>query len=277
MKIMLDQSKKISTVDGTLEILKTLKSGPISEISLCKFNGIKSIIRVDFKWAYKLKINRKTEFDILNKINFIGLSPEIIYQDLSQGILIWTYIDAKDFRIVDETKLFLLRDLGVSLKKVHSVEVDKNLTNIFNDSIFFYEEILINEPNQNLINKGFNLYKRLCDDDIESVLSHNDLNKSNILFNQRFFFLDWEYASINHPYFDIATISVSFNLNLKDINTLWSGYDKNCSVLDIDKLHEWMTFSYFLDYMWRLSLVKVSDLSSGDLDIVTLERKIANF
>tara|TARA_B100000768_G_scaffold179696_1_gene197950 strand:- start:1103 stop:1936 length:834 start_codon:yes stop_codon:yes gene_type:complete len=277
MKIMLDQSKKISTVDGTLEILKTLKSGPISEISLCKFNGIKSIIRVDFKWAYELKINRKTEFDILNKINFIGLSPEIIYQDLSQGILIWTYIDAKDFRIVDETKLFLLRDLGVSLKKVHSVEVDKNLTNIFNDSIFFYEEILINEPNQNLINKGFNLYKRLCDDDIESVLSHNDLNKSNILFNQRFFFLDWEYASINHPYFDIATISVSFNLNLKDINTLWSGYDKNCSVLDIDKLHEWMTFSYFLDYMWRLSLVKVSDLSSGDLDIVTLERKIANF
>ena len=277
MKIMLDQSKKISTVDGTLEILKTLKSGPISEISLCKFNGIKSIIRVDFKWAYELKINRKTEFDILNKINFIGLSPEIIYQDLSQGILIWTYIDAKDFRIVDETKLFLLRDLGVSLKKVHSVEVDKNLTNIFNDSIFFYEEILINEPNQNLINKGFNLYKRLCDDDIESVLSHNDLNKSNILFNQRFFFLDWEYASINHPYFDIATISVSFNLNLKDINALWSGYDKNCSVLDIDKLHEWMTFSYFLDYMWRLSLVKVSDLSSGDLDIVTLERKIANF
>tara|TARA_B100000767_G_scaffold274902_1_gene309492 strand:- start:1103 stop:1936 length:834 start_codon:yes stop_codon:yes gene_type:complete len=277
MKIMLDQSKKISTVDGTLEILKTLKSGPISEISLCKFNGIKSIIRVDFKWAYELKINRKTEFDILNKINFIGLSPEIIYQDLSQGILIWTFIDAKDFRIVDETKLFLLRDLGVSLKKVHSVEVDKNLTNIFNDSIFFYEEILINEPNQNLINKGFNLYKRLCDDDIESVLSHNDLNKSNILFNQRFFFLDWEYASINHPYFDIATISVSFNLNLKDINTLWSGYDKNCSVLDIDKLHEWMTFSYFLDYMWRLSLVKVSDLSSGDLDIVTLERKIANF
>lgn len=277
MKIMLDQSKKISTVDGTLEILKTLKSGPISEISLCKFNGIKSIIRVDFKWAYELKINRKTEFDILNKINFIGLSPEIIYQDLSQGILIWTFIDAKDFRIVDETKLFLLRDLGVSLKKVHSVEVDKNLTNIFNDSIFFYEEILINEPNQNLINKGFNLYKRLCDDDIESVLSHNDLNKSNILFNQRFFFLDWEYASINHPYFDIATISVSFNLNLKDINTLWSGYDKNCSVLDIDKLHEWMTFSYFLDYMWRLSLVKVSDLSSGDLDIATLERKIANF
>jgi len=277
MKIMLDQSKKISTVDGTLEILKTLKSGPISEISLCKFNGIKSIIRVDFKWAYKLKINRKTEFDILNKINFIGLSPEIIYQDLSQGILIWTFIDAKDFRIVDETKLFLLRDLGVSLKKVHSVEVDKNLTNIFNDSIFFYEEILINEPNQNLINKGFNLYKRLCDDDIESVLSHNDLNKSNILFNQRFFFLDWEYASINHPYFDIATISVSFNLNLKDINALWSGYDKNCSVLDIDKLHEWMTFSYFLDYMWRLSLVKVSDLSSGDLDIATLERKIANF
>ena len=277
MKIMLDQSKKISTVDGTLEILKTLKSGPISEISLCKFNGIKSIIRVDFKWAYELKINRKTEFDILNKINFIGLSPEIIYQDLSQGILIWTFIDAKDFRIVDETKLFLLRDLGVSLKKVHSVEVDKNLTNIFNDSIFFYEEILINEPNQNLINKGFNLYKRLCDDDIESVLSHNDLNKSNILFNQRFFFLDWEYASINHPYFDIATISVSFNLNLKDINALWSGYDKNCSVLDIDKLHEWMTFSYFLDYMWRLSLVKVSDLSSGDLDIATLERKIANF
>ena len=276
MKIMLDLSKKLSSVDGTLELLKSLKSGPVSEIFLCKYNEIKSIIRIDFQWASKLKVNRQTEFNILNKINFIGLSPEILYQDLTLGILIWKFIDAKDFSLKDESKLFLLKDLGSNLKKVHSVKIDTKIKNIFADSLFFYEEILINELNQNLINKGLDLYKRLCDDDIELVLSHNDLNKSNILFNERFFFLDWEYSSLNHPYFDIATITASYNLKLNDINALWDGYAEN-TLLDLDKLNDWMVFSYLLDYMWRLSLIKVSDFSYEDLDIATLERKIANF
>ena len=199
-----------------------------------------------------------------------------MYQDLTQGILIWKFIDAKDFSLKDESKLFLLKDLGSNLKKVHSVKIDTKIKNIFADSLFFYEEILINELNQNLINKGLDLYKRLCDDDIEFVLSHNDLNKSNILFNERFFFLDWEYSSLNHPYFDIATITASYNLKLNDINALWDGYAEN-TLLDLDKLNDWMVFSYLLDYMWRLSLIKVSDFSYEDLDIATLERKIANF
>ena len=49
------------------------------------------------------------------------------------------------------------------------------------------------------------------------------------------------------------------------------------TLLDLDKLNDWMVFSYLLDYMWRLSLIKVSDFSYEDLDIATLERKIANF
>ena len=96
------------------------------------------------------------------------------------------------------------------------------------------------------------------------------------MFNERFFFLDWEYSSLNHPYFDIATITASYNLKLNDINALWDGYAEN-TLLDLDKLNDWMVFSYLLDYMWRLSLIKVSDFSYEDLDIVTLERKIANF
>ena len=57
-------------------------------------------------------------------------------------------------------ELFLLKYLGSNLKKVHSVKIDTKIKNIFADSLFFYEEILINELNQNLINKGLDLYKR---------------------------------------------------------------------------------------------------------------------
>ena len=48
MKLMQKIDKKIASVDHKIEIISSLKIDLISQIFLCNFNDIKSVIRVDF-------------------------------------------------------------------------------------------------------------------------------------------------------------------------------------------------------------------------------------
>ena len=45
--------KEVALKNHKLEIIKIIKSGPVSEISICNFNDIKSIIRIDYPIAKK--------------------------------------------------------------------------------------------------------------------------------------------------------------------------------------------------------------------------------
>ena len=141
----------------------------------------------------------------------------------------------------------------------------------------FYKTNLLKYSNNKFLARGFSIFDRLSDNSKEFVLCHNDLNKSNIILNKNLYFLDWEYAGPNDPYFDLASISMSLELNGDDINYLWKGYSGNKSLLDREKLQNWSIFSIFLDYMWRLTVADLSKITNKELQISALENKLANF
>ena len=66
MKLMQKIDKKISSIDQKIEIISPLKIDLISQIFLCNFNDIKSVIRVDLDLPNWLKEQRASEFKILN-------------------------------------------------------------------------------------------------------------------------------------------------------------------------------------------------------------------
>lgn len=57
------------------------------------------------------------------------------------------------------------------------------------------------------------------------VLSHNDLNPSNLLFDgERLLLLDWDAAAPNDPYYDLATAAMFFRLDEAASLALLSAY-----------------------------------------------------
>ena len=72
--------KEIALKNHKLEIIKIIKSGPVSEISICNFNDIKSIIRIDYPSANKIKVDRENEIFILEHLRFLKSTPEILFR-----------------------------------------------------------------------------------------------------------------------------------------------------------------------------------------------------
>ena len=260
-----------------LVILETIKTGPVSDIFLCKYKEKKAVIRIDKTWSAQMKFDRSTEVEIINKLQPIKFTPKILHHNVEKRVLIWEYIEGKEIFLNSKNKQKILELLGQTIKKLHLTEVPKNTKNIFLTSMQFYKKNLSKHSNNNFLGKGFTIFKRLYDNSNEFVLCHNDLNKSNIIFNKKLYFLDWEYAGPNDPYFDLASISMSLELNDDDINYLWKGYSGNKAVLDREKLQNWSIFSIFLDYMWCLTIADLSKITNKDLQTRVLEDKLADY
>ena len=269
--------KKIASVDHKIEIISPLKIDLISQIFLCNFNDIKSVIRVDFDLPNWLKKQRASEFQILNFLKTKTQNQKILYNDFDRGILIREFHEGKEISYSDIRRKENLISLGKEIKKVHEIKIDNVAINNFGNAIENYRDILQNKIKNNCyLNQGFKIFDSLSCEKEQIIFSHNDLNRQNILFNKKYFFIDWEYASANSPYFDLASIISSYDLNDKETDYLLCGYSKNF-LLDQEKLKNWVKFTFFLDYIWRQCLIETSEHDEKTLSIKSLERNLDIF
>ena len=277
MKSMLKIEKKIASIDGKIEIISPLKIDLISQIFLCNFNDIKSVIRLDIDLPNWLRNQRASESQILNFLKTKNQNQNILYQDFDKGILIREFHEGNEISNLNLRREENLISLGKEIRKIHEIKINHNVINDFENVIESYRDILKNKiKNDWYLIKGFEIFDSLSYENELKIFSHNDLSPGNILWNKKYFFIDWEYSSMNSQYFDLATIISSYGLDDGEITLLCDGYDKNPQ-LDMYKLKKWAKFTHFLDYIWRICLIETTKYDEKTLNIAALKENLDNF
>lgn len=250
--------KIIESIQGKCILHDELSSSPISKVFLCLFNDVKAVIRIDVMLASKLAIDRKNEFRILKNIAHLDLSPQVLYSDNLAGILIWKYIHGNKPVFDGSGSMHnSLSELGRSLYLIHNFSMAQNSINIFSNSLDFYQKLSNKIANKFIFDNAINLYKELIDDGVKLVLCHNDLHQGNLLWNKKFYFLDWEFSALNHPCFDIASLIKTFQLTDRQIYYLSIGYGPNIKIFNLATLKKWIEFIDYLEIIWELSIKKI--------------------
>ena len=103
-----------------------------------------------------------------------------------------------------------------------------------------------------------------------SAFCHNDLLASNILYDDRVRILDWEYAGMGDPFFDLANYSVNQDLSAASDESLLTGYfgradERHLATLDLFKI-----LSELREAMWGVVQRAVSAL---DVDFAAYARE----
>ena len=277
MKSMLKIEKKIASIDGKIEIISPLKIDLISQIFLCNFNDNKSVIRLDINLPNWLRNQRASESQILNFLKTKNQNQNILYQDFDEGILIREFHDGNEISNLNLRREENLISLGKEIRKIHEIKINHNVINDFGNVIENYRDILKNKiKNDWYLIKGFEIFDSLSYENELKIFSHNDLSPGNILWNKKYFFIDWEYSSMNSQYFDLATIISSYGLDDGEITLLCDGYDKNPQ-LDMYKLKKWAKFTHFLDYIWRICLIETTKYDEKTLNISALKENLDIF
>ena len=246
-----------SKTNHKISKLKLIRNGETSYTYFGYLNNKKSIFKILKKNINKNLENKFYCQRISRQIVKENLFPKIIYSDNKNSLYVYEYFNGKELKTLNKE---LIIKTGSKLKKLHSLDLDKNLK-LFDSQINLYIKEIKKNKNNKILIEGIKLFTKLRDKNFDNVVSHNDLNNSNILFNNyEVRFIDYDYLSINDRFCDLARICSSYKFSKTDIEVFLESYGLDCSKKNLDILKSWQLLNSYIDVIW-FYFIKESDLN----------------
>lgn len=203
-------------------------------------------------------INYKLESDVYKKIEPLKISEKLVYLDSKTGIKVTKYVHNTRFYIntpSDEQ----IRYVAKTIKKLHNskIKVSKD----------YQAELKLEEYKKYVDSAAFldQKYEKIILKELKTIdkkedycLCHNDIVHYNLLFKfNGLVLIDWEYASMNSPLFDLASFISENNLSKEqEISFLKLYYGYKFTNLKMKKVDAYIRFLDILFYYWALHYYK---------------------
>ena len=269
------QIKAIEAIPHSITLGECLKDGPVTQVFTCVFEGIKAVIRLDLPIAQTLGLDRFSEIELLKFLEVVTYTPKILFAAPKNGVLIWQYIPGETLEDAVTKPIEITSSMGTLLGDLHKLNTPAYLP-VFSSFINRYRDLLSDEMNRSMIHKGFSLFDSISQNQLPMVLSHNDINLGNLLMGEKLFIMDWEYASLNHPYFDLASSIENFALNNEQIKEFIQSYETHGIAVDYEELTLWREFSLYLSFFWLMIIEKYATISEKEKAwMVQLENRLS--
>jgi aminoglycoside phosphotransferase len=191
--------------------------------------------------AFVLKISRSDEpsdawrarLEILRLAADAGVAPRIVHADVARRAVHNVFVTGKPFVAVyrdPRTQDAAVDDLGQMLRRVHDLPVPAGA--VSRDP----REVLATTWPALSATAGIPAFvgdavRRVLDETPprsgrDAVLSHNDVNPGNLLYDEgRLLLVDWDAAGRNDPYFDLATIALFHRMDEQTCRRLLAAHD----------------------------------------------------
>lgn len=187
------------------KIVKRLEGGMSNYTYVVECQGKQYTYRVPGKYAEKF-VNREEEWTNIQKVDCLDLNNETIYVELRTGEKLASYVDGV---IMSNTDVVSYNEMSVkALKKLHESDIqfsDYDAFRRLDDDEQYCRDLGFVHPQEyidlrNRLNEMREKYK-----DVKKVPCHCDYQPTNLVISgEKFYVLDWEFAGMNDPYYDIA-------------------------------------------------------------------------
>lgn len=165
-----------------------------------------------------LGIERRNEVICQREAHSLGVAPRVVHHE--SGVLVSEYVDARTLSAKDLYDPGALRRVAVSLRTLHD-----GFESLTGEMLYLSPFQTVRTYARTARELGARLPEgldALVEDSnrqgrklapYRPVLCHNDLLPANILDDgERVWLVDWEYAGIGHPIFDLANLSSNARL-----------------------------------------------------------------
>ena len=165
-----------------------------------------------------LGIDRRNEAACQETASRLGIAPALIHRE--EGLLVSRYVAGQTLTSASLHDLAMIRDVGRTLRRLHDGrDVVTGLVLYFCpfQTIRTYAQTAVAlkarlpDDAHNLLDDARLLANRIGP--FRPVLCHNDLLPANMIASAgRLWLVDWEYAGMGHPMFDLASVSANAGL-----------------------------------------------------------------
>jgi thiamine kinase len=190
---------------NTARIVSRLSDGPSNASFLVEQGGGQYVLRLDKPGARQLGLDRVQEMRINEAVATAGLSPEPLFFDPAKGIYLRRFEPGRTWTAADLDCPENPERLAGMLRTLHSLQpVGAAFDPLA--AARRYAAQLGSEEARRTLRACETLMAQISFHPESAALCHNDLLCQNILEGNKLMLIDWEYAGIGDPYFDLAVV-----------------------------------------------------------------------
>ena len=213
------------------EQIRMMPAGLTNQAYLLQLDSGDYVLRIASTSSNELDINREAEFQIQQTLARTGLTAKVRYKAEDNSYWLRDYIAGQSLSVVDLSMPNLLMMVDV-LKRVHQLPLENSgldevpQLNIIEKAEYYWQMI---EHNYSADTLGLRLelQNKLAGMPAGSLaLCHMDPTPANWIktASGELVLLDWEYAAMGHPWWDIAALIQQVKLSTEDEHELLNAY-----------------------------------------------------
>ncbi|MBT8061747.1 MAG: phosphotransferase family protein [Xanthomonadales bacterium] len=234
------------------EIGMVLSDGATSKTLLIKHFARRYVLRVDKPAARELGLQRGAEEEVLRMVAAAGLSPEPLYFDHENGIFLREFTAGTNWTVSELQNKKALKRLADTLRVLHSLPA-VNAKFEPTKAVESYAAQVGTDESRELADKAKSALEKLESKAHVDCLCHNDLLNHNILESEAVNLIDWEFAGMGDPLFDLATVIEHHSLPDKLVQIFLRHYLERLPVEDdLRRLAQQRTVFNCLSELWYL-------------------------
>lgn len=231
-------------------LITTLDEGLSHQSYLIASGGREYVLRINNPQSQMLALGLPREEKILRLMQSKNLGAKVIH--FCCDYLVTEYVTAEAWMLEfssDEE----LSQLATHLKLIHAQEYEDDF-DLVRHCHNYWRDVKNPTPEQHTLhNLCFDLLITTLEKYPQRCLCHNDFSGENVLKTATgFITLDWEYASSNHPYFDLATLTELGCLDAQQQLSLLTHYWGESTPERLTELKPFKIIVCYVQWLWLL-------------------------
>ncbi|MHB8379234.1 MAG: choline/ethanolamine kinase family protein [Acidimicrobiales bacterium] len=253
--------------------LEPLPGGITNANYVVSFGDKRLVLRIAGENTQYLGIERRGETAANLLASSLGIAPEVKARSEREGWMVTAFLAGRPISRTEMASEAMVSKVARTLRRIHGAGTIRTTFDPFS-TIRRYHEIAqsrdVKEPFD--FSAAHAVLERIgaVRPFGPSAFCHNDLLNGNFLYDGEVRILDWEYAGMGDPFFDLANFSTNHELPAQSDVTLLTRYVGRCddsllAVLGLMKL-----VSELRETMWGVVQLAVSTL---DVDFAAYSRE----
>ena len=249
---------------GRVRSIEVLAHGITNSNYVVDLGDERVVVRVPGNDTHLLGIDRSNEVVAGGLAAAIGVGPEVLATDEPTGCIVFRFIDGRPVSTTELAEEPMLRQFAETLRLIHHAGTTPTIWNpyaVIRDHRDVSAARGVAPPFDS--SSAFELLERIerARPFRAAVLGHNDLLNANFLYDDRLRIVDWEYAGMSDPFFDLANASVNNGFPADSEIALLRYYVGDVGEPVASTLHVMKIVSELREAMWGVVQMAISSLS----------------
>ena len=198
---------------GAIREIEPIKHGLTNRSWLVTTSDDRFVVRISEASTQTLQIDRNSEAVVLQLVEHAGIGPEVLRCDPQQGLLVTRYLGAT-WSAHDAHSGDNIDRMAALLRRLHALDVPKDVRVVdLAATVHGYLRTLDERGITSAVTLS-SLRERADKTAAElrkgstARLCHNDVHHLNVVDGESLRLIDWEYAGVGEPLFDLASLCV---------------------------------------------------------------------